>query len=236
VGAALRKLTEFNIRAAIKIRALPALSSWDEADQGFSELRRHFSDNTNRMHVLLKASAIDKLYSTRAGNIYWIADAVVAAMSDLGDSPGRQYADVVEIVDSISRHKAAKHPGSDRCASFASKYCHFFLDERVFPIYDSFALAAIKSLIGRVSRGLTPSRSEYRDFCERLDLLRVRDGLESVGVRDMDRFLWLWGLWLAQRGREKRVINEEVYDVFVSKNTDVQLLVRSLEPAVVKSP
>jgi len=23
------------------------------------------------MHVLLKASAIDKLYSTRAGNIYW---------------------------------------------------------------------------------------------------------------------------------------------------------------------
>jgi hypothetical protein len=76
----------------------------------------------------------------------------------------------------------------------------------------------------------------HRDFCERLDLLRVRDGLESVGVRDMDRFLWLWGLWLAQRGREKRVINEDVYDVFVSKDTDVQLLVRSLEPAVVESP
>lgn len=232
----MRKLTELNIGAAIKIRALPALSSWDEADQGFSELKRHFPDNTNRMQVLLKASAIDKLYSTRAGNIYWVANAVVAAMSDLGDSHGRQYADVVEIVDSISQHKASKHPGSDRCASFASKYCHFFLDERVFPIYDSFALASIKSLLGRVSRGLTPGRSEYRDFCERLDLLRVRDGLESVGVRDMDRFLWLWGLWLAQHGREKRVINEDVYDVFVSKNTDVQLLVRSLEPAVVESP
>jgi hypothetical protein len=232
----LRKLTELNISAAIKIRALPALSSWDEADRGVSELRRHFPDNTNRMHVLLKASAIDKLYSTRAGNIYWVANAVVAAMSDLEGSPGRQYADVVEIVDSISRHKASEHPGSDRCASFASKYCHFFLDGRVFPIYDSFALASIKSLLGRVPRGLTPRRSEYRDFCERLDLLRVRDGLESVGVRDMDRFLWLWGLWLAQRGREKRVINEEVYDVFVSENTDVQLLVRSLEPAVVESP
>ena len=232
----MRKLTELNISAAIKIRALPALSLWDEADQGFSELRRHFPDNTNRMHVLLKASAIDKLYSTRAGNIYWVANAVVAAMSDLEGSPGGQYADVVEIVDSISRHKASEHPGKDRCASFASKYCHFFLDERVFPIYDSFALRSIKSLLGRVPRGLTPHRSEYRDFCERLDLLRVRDGLESVGVRDMDRFLWLWGLWLAQRGRDKRVINEEVYDVFVSENTDVQLLVRSLEPAVVESP
>lgn len=232
----MRKLTEMNISAAVKIRALRELSSWDEADQGFSDLRRHFPDNTNRMHVLLKASAIDKLYSTRAGNIYWVANAVVAAMRDLEDSPGSQYSAVVQIVDSISQHKASMYPGSDRCASFASKYCHFFVDERVFPIYDSFALASVKSLLGRVSRGLTPGSSEYRDFCERLDLLRVRDGLENVGVRDMDRFLWLWGLWLAQHGREKRVINEEVYDVFVSKDPDVRFLVRSLEPAVVESP
>lgn len=232
----LRKLTELNIGAAVKIRALPELSLWDEADQGFSDLRRHFADNTNRMNVLLKASAIDKLYSTRAGNIYWVANAVVAAMRELEDSPGSRRADVVEIVDSISQHKASMYPGSDRCASFASKYCHFFVDERVFPIYDSFALASVKSLLGRVSHGLTPGRSEYRDFCERLDFLRVRDGLDNVGVRDMDRFLWLWGLWLAQHGREKRVINQDVYDVFVSKDPEVRFLVRSLEPAVVEAP
>jgi hypothetical protein len=78
-----------------------------------------------------------------------------------------------------------------------------------------------------VSRRLTPGRSVYRDFCERLDALRVRDRLENVGVRDMDRFLWLWGLWLAQHGREKRVINQDVYDAFVSKDPDVRLLVHS---------
>ena len=77
-----------------------------------------------------------------------------------------RHRDAVEIVDSISGHKASMYRGSDRCASFASKYCHFFLDERVFPIYDSFALASVKSLLGRVSRGLTPGRSQYWEcFC-----------------------------------------------------------------------
>jgi len=232
----LRKLTESNIGAAVNIRALPELSSWDEADRGLSALRGHFPDNTNRMHVFLKASAIDKLYSTRAGNILWVANAVVAAMKERVGSPGPRPADIVGVVDSISQHKTSLYPGSDRCASFASKYCHFFVDELVFPIYDSFALASVKNLLGRVSRGLTPGRTEYRDFCERLDLLRVRDGLENVGVRDMDRFLWLWGLWLAQNRHTTRVINQDVYDVFVSENPDVQLLVRSLEPANVTSP
>ena len=112
----------------------------------------------------------------------------------------------------------------------------YLIPHESFSRHRKRAAPSVKSLLGRVSRGLTRGRSEYRDFCERLNLLRVRDGLENVGVRDMDRFLWLWGLWLAQHGREKRVINEEVYDVFVSKDPDVQLLVRSLEPAVVESP
>ena len=57
----------------------------------------------------------------------------------------------------------------------------------MFPIYDSFAVASVKNLLGRMSGGLTSGHTEYRDFCERLNLLRVRDGLENVGVPDTDR-------------------------------------------------
>ena len=226
----MRRLTTSNIRAAAAIRALPTFSSWDEADEGLGALRAHFPDNTNRMHVLLKASAVDKLYSTRAGNILWVTDAVVAAMRELADSQAFRSSEIVRAVDSISRHKQLLYPGSDRCASFASKYCHFFVDESIFPIYDSYAVVSAKTLLGRKSSRLTPGHTEYGDFCERLNLVRVRDGLENVGVRDLDRFLWLWGQLLTQNKHKERVINADVYSVFASKDPNVELLVRSLEP------
>ena len=223
-------LTIANIKAATAIQKL--MPSWDDADIGLERLREHFPSNTEQSDVLVKASAIDKLYSTRAGNIYWVANAVVAAMKEAATPQANgERRTAVNIVDLVSQYKLEQHPGSRRCASFASKYCHFFVDAANFPIYDSFALAAVKDL-GGAQHGLTPHCSEYQDFCERVARLRARDGLEDVGVRELDRFLWLWGQWLFQRGRgwTKPVINIDVYDVFRSKKPGVRRLVDALEP------
>jgi len=224
----MKRLTTENIAAATAIRQ--SLTSWDDADRGLERLRKHFPSNTVLSDVLVKSSAIDKLYSTRAGNVYWVADAVVAAMEDAAKprSDGKPYT-AVDIVDLVSDHKRKQHKKAKRCPSFASKYCHFFVDDWDFPIYDSFALAAVKDLLG-IQRGLTPGRSEYRDFFERIARLHTRDGLDGVRVRELDRFLWLWGQWLFQKNKKDPVINEDVYNVFQSKKPDVQRLLQALQP------
>lgn len=182
----------------------------------------------------MKASAIDKLYSTRAGNIYWVADAVVDTMrEEEGLRSSGETSSEIALVDMISRHKRRRHPKAHRCASFASKYCHFFVAGREFPIYDSFALVAVNQVLGKQQRGLTPNRSEYRDFCERITRVRTRNGLEHVGTRELDRFLWLWGQWLAQQGNSERVINADVYEaLFESTDPTILQHVQALKPQI----
>jgi hypothetical protein len=192
-------------------------------------LRRLLPSNDTLCDVLIKASTIDKLYSTRAGNIYWVTDAIMAALEE--SESRRNGITAVEIVDLVSFHKQRLYPDSHRCASFASKYCHFFVPGWEFPIYDSFALWAVNNVLGKPQKGLPGTLSEYGDFCERVARLRKRDGMLDVGVKELDQFLWLWGQWLAQNGNEKHVIGEEVRKVlFESTDPDTQRHVRALEP------
>ena len=181
------RVTRQNIDAATKIRSLPELSSWADADKALEDLCRYFPDNTNRVHVLIKASAIDKLYSTRAGNIFWVADAIVAVMKEKGNlSPSGNHSDNVE---DISDKKLNSHLKANRCLSFASKYCHFFVDSSIFPLYDSFALDSVKNLLGTFRNRRIPTESEYQNFCRRLLNLKIRDGLKmSVSERWIDSF------------------------------------------------
>lgn len=221
-------VTEVNIQAAARLRS--RLLSWDYADNALDHLRKYFDSNVDHSHVLAKASAIDKLYSTRGGNIYWLANAVVAAMVeiDLVTAHGVKL-DAADVVNAVSRRKSWLYPGSDRCASFASKYCHFFVDGWDFLIYDSFALAAVNNLLGERQYHLTPRRSEYRDFCERVERLLDRNDLK-VETRDLDRYLWLWGQWLVQRGYERQRVNRDVFDLFKSDDPAVRQDVALLAP------
>jgi hypothetical protein len=224
-------LTLANVEAAVELHSLAP--AWHEADAALRQLARHLPSNHERTQVLLKASAVDKLYSTRAGNIYWVAEAVIDAMreQDRQLAAGEAMSEV-DLVDLISACKQARYPDSRRCASFASKYCHFFVDAERFAIYDSFALAAVNDVLGAPQYGLTPARSEYRDFCERLTRLRARHGLEQVDVRELDRFLWLWGQYLAQEGNAKPVINVDIFELlFRASDPAVRRLVRALHPS-----
>lgn len=208
-------VSEQNIEAACAIHG--TLKSWSAADAALERLNQHFPSNSSLVDVLAKASAIDKLYSTRAGNVYWLAHAVIASLQEVQTKQAKgKLLDCIDVVDLISWHKQHLYPDSDRCASFASKYCHFFVPGWEFPIYDSFALAAVNDVLGTRQYGLPSNRSEYRDFCERVTRLRNRDELQHVSARDLDRFLWLWGQWLAQEGYAEPKVNGEVYAAFRS--------------------
>jgi len=199
--------------------------SWGDADRGLDGLRFHFPSNVDRSDVLVKAAAVDKLYSTRAGNIYWVANAITDVFSRMDES-----ATDVELVDAISAAKRRLYPGSDRCHSFASKYCHFFVSTSRFPIFDSFALAAVNNVLGGRQRGLARDRSAYGDFFERIARLREHHLACDASVRELDRYLWLWGQWLAQSGKTRRVVNSDVYTLFTSKESAVKAQVGRLLP------
>ncbi len=208
-------ISNLNINAARTIR--DALTSWDATDTALERLGKCFKSNTVLSDVLAKASGIDKLYSTRAGNIYWVSDAVVKTMTEIKDRQDKgETFDCVEIVDMISFYKTKLYPGSSRCASFASKYCHFFVPNWDFPIFDSFAKQAVNFLLVEKQYGMAPDRTEYGDFCERVNRLRNINPLEGVSARELDRYLWLLGMWNIQDGNASRVINEDVYHIFKS--------------------
>ena len=106
-------LTTTQIDAACALRARSELASWDDADTALEQLAECFPDNTNRSHVLAKASAIDKLYSTREGNIYWVANAIVRVARALEAGKLRPESGI-DIVNAISREKKAAHPRARR--------------------------------------------------------------------------------------------------------------------------
>ncbi|MBA7620325.1 hypothetical protein ES703_27671 [subsurface metagenome] len=71
--------------------------------------------------------------------------------------------------------------------SFASKYVHFH-NQTAFPIFDSFAIAAMAQL---QERGL--SFPSYTKFFETIKVFREQAGLASVSWEDFDKYLWLYG-------------------------------------------
>jgi len=57
-----------------------------------------------------------------------------------------------------------------QCTSFAAKFCHFFVNENGFPIYDEMAKQAIKLHLGdQYSSGNTKL---YVTFCDNFGRLR----------------------------------------------------------------
>lgn len=223
-------VTAANLDAAGRLRM--RLTGWDDADAALDGLKERFRSNSARPGVLAKASAIDKLHSTRGGNVYWLANAIIDAMDEIEQAQSAGVTlDAADVVNTVSRRKRWLYPGSNRCASFASKYCHFFVVGWDFLIFDSFALAAVNDLLGAKQYALTPHRSEYRDFCERVHRLIERDNLEGVPVRSLDRYLWLWGQWLAQANHAEPQVNRDVYDLFMSDDPGTLADVRLLAPS-----
>lgn len=102
-------------------------------------------------------------------------------------------------------------PGSKRSAgayetSFASKYAHFH-DPTAFPIYDSHAVNALKRVTG------WQLRPGYANWCKTLEEWRTSTPeLRDAELKDLDRFLWLYGMKLA--GGAGRPFNAEVRDFF----------------------
>jgi len=126
-------------------------------------------------------------------------------------------AEAVGMVERIARTKVG-----DRFRwywSFASKYSHWFVDDEL-PIYDSWAIRAVSYHFGR----MTWRTTAYRDLAEHVYALREGSGLACT-IREMDRYLWMSGMyreWVGTEDRTELGLSGEVVGLFESGDPGVQ--------------
>lgn len=172
--------------------------------------------------VTVKAAAVDRLYYTRH---YRLGDAIDKIVQVLGPEPTRPATseDAIALVEKIAPIEVG---GKNRWHwSFASKFGHWFLHASL-PIYDYWAIRAVTHHFGRISWRTTT----YRDFAEHVCALREASGL-SCTTREMDRYLWLSGMyraWIGAADRDKLGLSEEVARLFDSDDPEARRALAAL--------
>jgi hypothetical protein len=164
------------------------------ADKALAELFSAFPDNIELEHVLLKVTAVNALYFTSIWNVFPVAKHICQLNIDTKLTQG-----VPDLVKEI-----ADTPGKDgkiRCNySFATKYCSWHEPEK-YPIYDSF----VDQLLWEYQKGDKFSdfkRGElwgnYLKYKSAIEEFRTHYKLRDYTLKDLDKFLWLYGKDLAK--------------------------------------
>lgn len=189
-------LSQKQVEAANRLHA--KLGQWVAADAALHRLHEQVP-GFDLPACLLKTIAINSLYGTNILDVRGRAEIVCRTLSRRGS-----LALEPRLVERIGRHSL-----SGRSAiSFASKFCHFFVDGQRFAIYDEAARRILAFHLGRSHRCLL----SYASFCASLDQLR-REASLTCGARELDQYLWLVGMyekWLRERKKPKPAINAEL--------------------------
>ena len=196
-------ITQAQIDAAGRLHDI--LDIWPTTDRAFEQLRERLP-GFDPEATIIKCAAINDLYSTNVFAIWRMATHIVDTMKSPPTDPD-------ELAESIARL-----PDADgairRCHwSFASKFCHFFIDADEHPIYDSYCRDMLTYHLGR-GRCVTDAANPYRAFKQNLLKLRELSGV-SASLRALDEYLWLAGQyreWL--RSGEDARINGELRGLF----------------------
>lgn len=201
-------LVETQVIAAGKLH--DELEQWKAADRALEYLGKTMPSNTQHEQVLLKAAALNQLYTTRVYTVHAMASHIVEVFSS------EAMRDECSLVERIAYLEAL----GKRHQSFASKYCHFFVDSARFPLFDSYVPAIVRMHLGRGNYSCTTTAQTYRNFYTDLKTLRAHMSF-SPKVREMDHYLWLRSQWqtFRKKGDEAR-FSAEVKRLFRSADSD----------------
>ena len=204
MSEALPPLTSSKVAAAGELH--DTLSRWVLTDSALRTLRDQV-DGFDEAACVLKVVTLNDLYGT---NVYTTVP-LAQSMSRILAGKRRH-----ELVSETLGSTLAVLPGGngDRVrtlTSFASKFCHFFIDEHRFPIYDEAACASIKAHLGKSA--LTEDGGRYELFCAAFRQLQkpVR-----CTTKTLDHYLWIAGMYLRwSSGTAKaKYVNRELSELF----------------------
>ncbi len=197
-----------NIKAAKQL--YERLGGWKLANEVIASYLQDHPDNMKEYSVVTKVVLVNSLYFAGIREPLRMARHILA----LHRLDAQLMAGEVEAVELIAKD-------DHYYISFASKYAHFH-NKTAFPIFDSFAVAAMAQL---QKRGF--SFPSYTKFFEAIKAFRDQVGLASVPWEDLDKYLWLYGQKKAL-DKENRTINKEVSALYNSLRGHT--LFEALEP------
>jgi hypothetical protein len=187
------------IEAANKLHS--RLLQWQITDQALQSLHARFP-GFGIEATLLKVVSVNQLYGTNVYAVMRMAQHITKVMLDANE---REASELVEELASL---------GSRKHLSFASKFAHFFIDMERFPIYDSFAAKMVTYHLGIYPQGKNKAHP-YRAFVENIDILKRYAHLYCTNT-ELDRYLWLGGLYRSWEKNKGAQINAEVAQLFNS--------------------
>jgi len=181
------------------------LLQWQVTDRALHALQERFP-GFDINATLLKVVAVNQLYGTKVYAVVGMAQHVTEVMQN---TSGVEDADLVEALASLNGRKHR---------SFASKFAHFFIDMERFPIYDMFAVKMVAYHLG-TQRQVRDLAHPYRCFVENIHRLK-RNARLFCTLKELDRYLWLAGLYQQWRKNSASQINAEVAEVFKSTSME----------------
>jgi hypothetical protein len=215
-GSAKRKVAEQlavslgpeQIQAATELHN--KLETWATTDRALTKLAQ-LLPGFGPEESLIKAVAINALYGTNVMAITRMAAHISTTMSNtaLIDAGPELVEELARLENPSLGSRLRRH------VSFASKFAHFFVDEKRFPILDRYAAKMIRYHLGRTRRRDDESRS-YKAYVE--DFNKVMRLAKWTGsARQLDHYLWISGQYRAWRKNKNVRINTELRKLFESK-------------------
>lgn len=194
-------LTPAQIAAANRI--YERCDVWQRSDRALESLRDRMP-GFGPEATLLKAVAINALYSTNVYAIVRLARHVQTVLADADlDKAGPELVEKMAWMrDEGPDHKERRH------RSFAAKFAHFFIDPERFPIFDSYADRMLRWHLGGAAVAVSKG-APYVEFAEQYDRLVRASGLTGPR-RQLDRYLWITGQYHDWHKNHKAPINTEL--------------------------
>lgn len=156
------------------------------------ELFRHYHQNTDPRHTLLKVVTLNRLYS--AGVL--AVEVLASHISQIGEEiDSALTTGAPSIIDRIANVTIQEK--EFRFFSFATKYCNWHRPH-FYPVYDSRVDRYLWSLQKhkKFSEGFNLRSDLCKDAVTFLKIMtdfRISYGLEAFSFKEIDKFLWLRG-------------------------------------------
>ena len=185
---------------------------WRLSDYTLDGLREQRPD-FGPADTLLKVVAVNALYGTNVYAVHRVARYIEQMMAPLGSARDQG----PELVEQIAIH--ANQPR--RIHSFASKFAHFFISAKSFPIFDSYAGDTLRYHLGQGY--VTDAERPYVAWARNFQTLAAEIGLME-NFRRLDHYLWLAGQYRKWKANKKAAINAGARILFASNKQVERLL------------
>jgi hypothetical protein len=200
-------------------RVHETLAQWRLAESALEKLADRFPGFSAEA-CLLKTVAVNEIYGTQLFATVRMARHIEAIFADPSTSPVDF--DLVERIAKLPPKQGEKQRLS---VSFASKFCHFFVNAERFPIYDDAARDAIRLHLGADAYCVN-NDNRYRAFCENFEKLRTLAKLKCT-TKELDQYLWLIGMykrWLKEKSKPNPRVNEELRGLFQQPTPELKAM------------